>query len=108
MGVSKTTAEQKAALDRAVWVDLARLSGAPCFRNTRVPVQSLIDFLEGGETIDEFLALYPAVSREQVMTVLAARSSTPRAERAGVRGFTRPGSATWQARRGPGASSDGN
>jgi len=64
------TAEQKTALDRAVWVDLARMSGAPCFRNTRVPVQSLIDFLEGGETIDEFLALYPAVSREQVMTVL--------------------------------------
>lgn len=64
------TAEQKAALERAVWVDLARLSGAPCFRDTRVPVQSLIDFLEGGETIDEFLALYPAVSREQVMTVL--------------------------------------
>jgi len=63
-------AEQKTALDRAVWVDLARMSGAPCFRNTRVPVQSLIDFLEGGETIDEFLALYPAVSREQVMTVL--------------------------------------
>jgi len=64
------TAEQETALDRAVWGDLARMSGAPCFRNTRVPVQSLIDFLEGGETIDEFLALYPAVSREQVMTVL--------------------------------------
>lgn len=64
------TTKQKAALERAVWVDLARLSGAPCFRDTRVPVQSLIDFLEGGETIDEFLALYPAVSREQVMTVL--------------------------------------
>lgn len=64
------TAEQRAALDRAVWVDLARMSGAPYFRNTRVPVQSLIDFLESGETIDEFLALYPCVSREQVMTVL--------------------------------------
>ena len=46
------------------------MSGAPCFRNTRVPLQSLIDLLEAGETVDEFLALYPAVSREQVVTVL--------------------------------------
>jgi uncharacterized protein (DUF433 family) len=35
-----------------------------------VPVQSLIDFLEGGETIDEFMKLYPPVTREQVLTVL--------------------------------------
>ena len=46
------------------------MSGTPCFRDTRVPVQSLIDFLEGGETIDQFLQLYPAVTREQVLTVL--------------------------------------
>jgi uncharacterized protein (DUF433 family) len=70
------TVEQRAALDKAVWVDVARMSGAPCFRNTRVPVQSLIDLLEGGETIDEFLALYPAVSREQVMTVLISRTTS--------------------------------
>jgi len=35
-----------------------------------VPVQSLIDFLEGGETIDEFIKLYPPISREQVFAVL--------------------------------------
>ena len=64
------TTEQKAQLDMAVWVDPARASGTPCFRNTRVPVQSLIDFLESGETLDEFLALYPSISREQVLTVL--------------------------------------
>lgn len=46
------------------------MSGTPCFRDTRVPVQSLIDFLEGGETIDQFLQLYPAVTRKQVLTVL--------------------------------------
>jgi uncharacterized protein (DUF433 family) len=46
------------------------MSGAPCFRNTRVPLQSLIDFLEGGETVDEFLRLYPAVSRDQIVAVL--------------------------------------
>jgi uncharacterized protein (DUF433 family) len=37
---------------------------------TRVPVQSLIDFLEGGENIDQFLKLYPDITREQVLAVL--------------------------------------
>lgn len=46
------------------------MSGEPCFRNTRVPVQSLIDLLETGETIDNFLDLYSAVAREQVLAVL--------------------------------------
>jgi uncharacterized protein (DUF433 family) len=46
------------------------MSGTPCFRGTRVPVQSLIDFLEGGETVDEFLQIYPAIMREQILTVL--------------------------------------
>jgi uncharacterized protein (DUF433 family) len=64
------TSSQRAALDAAIWTDPQRMSGAPCFRNTRVPVQSLIDFLEGGETVDDFLVLYPAVSREQIVTVL--------------------------------------
>ncbi len=64
------TPEQKGRLDAVVWVDPERMSGAPCFRGTRVPVQSLIDLLEGGETIDQFLELYPSVSRQQVLTVL--------------------------------------
>ena len=64
------TAEQKNRLDEAVWVSPQRMSGAPCFRGTRVPVQSLIDFLEGGENIDQFLKLYPDITREQVLTVL--------------------------------------
>jgi uncharacterized protein (DUF433 family) len=46
------------------------MSGTPCFRGTRVPVQSLIDLLEGGETIDQFIKLYPPITREQVLTVL--------------------------------------
>jgi uncharacterized protein (DUF433 family) len=64
------TAEQKSRLDEAVWLNPQRMSGTPCFRGTRVPVQSLIDLLEGGETIDEFLRLYPAITREQVLAVL--------------------------------------
>jgi uncharacterized protein (DUF433 family) len=64
------TADQKARLDEAVWVSPQRMSGTPCFRGTRVPVQSLIDFLEGGETLDHFLALYPPITRQQVLAVL--------------------------------------
>jgi uncharacterized protein (DUF433 family) len=64
------TAEQKNRLDEAVWVNPQRMSGTPCFRGTRVPVQSLIDFLEGGETIDQFLNLYPSITRQQVLSVL--------------------------------------
>ena len=64
------TAEQRRALEEAIWVDPRRMSGTPCFRGTRVPVQSLIDLLEGGETIDQFLELYPSITRQQVLTVL--------------------------------------
>ena len=46
------------------------LSGTPVFTGTRVPVQALIDYLEGGETIDDFLAGFPTVSREQVVASL--------------------------------------
>jgi uncharacterized protein (DUF433 family) len=62
--------EYRASLDRPIWVDPQRLSGTPCFRGTRVPVRSLIDLLEGGETINQFLDLYPSITREQVLTVL--------------------------------------
>jgi uncharacterized protein (DUF433 family) len=46
------------------------LSGTAVFAGTRVPVQTLIDYLEGGETIDEFLAGFPTVKREQVVEFL--------------------------------------
>jgi uncharacterized protein (DUF433 family) len=46
------------------------LSGTPVFSGTRVPVQALIDYLEGGETIDDFLAGFPTVRREQVVGFL--------------------------------------
>jgi uncharacterized protein (DUF433 family) len=40
------------------------LSGQPVFRGTRVPFQALLDYLEGGDTLDEFLEQYPGVARE--------------------------------------------
>jgi len=64
------TAEQRNRLDEAIWINPGRMSGTPCFRGTRVPVQSLIDLLEGGETIDQFLVLYPPITRQQVLALL--------------------------------------
>ena len=46
------------------------LGGTPVFAGTHVPVQTLIDYLEGNETIDDFLEGFPTVSREQVLGFL--------------------------------------
>ena len=46
------------------------LGGTPVFCGTRVPVQTLIEYLEGGQTIDEFLDGFPTVTREQVIAFL--------------------------------------
>jgi len=61
------TAEQKALLEEIVWVDPDRMSGEPCFKGTRVPVQSLIDHIEGNSTLDDFLDGFPSVTREQAI-----------------------------------------
>jgi uncharacterized protein (DUF433 family) len=53
-----------------VKIDPEILSGAPCFARTRVPIQNLIDYLEGGDSIDDFLEGFPTVSREQVIAFL--------------------------------------
>jgi Protein of unknown function (DUF433) len=54
---TEMTAEQKSALAGVVTIDKEVMHGTPCFARTRVPVQTLIDFLETGETIDDFLAV---------------------------------------------------
>jgi len=59
------TEDQRAKLKKVVWVDPDRMSGAPCFAGTRVPVQILLDHLMHGDTIDDFLEGAPSVSREQ-------------------------------------------
>ena len=53
-----------------VKVDPEIMSGAPCFAGTRVPIQNLIDYLEGGDSIEDFLEGFPTVSREQVIAFL--------------------------------------
>lgn len=46
------------------------MGGTPVFSGTRVPVQTLIEYLEAGESIDDFLAGFPSVTREQVIGFL--------------------------------------
>jgi len=46
------------------------MSGTLCFKGTRVPFQALLDYLEGGETINEFLEQFPTVSREMAIASL--------------------------------------
>jgi len=46
------------------------MGGAPVFAGTRVPVQTLIDYIKGGESIDDFLEGFPTVTREQVLNLL--------------------------------------
>lgn len=46
------------------------LGGTPVFTGTHVPIQTLIEYLEGGETIDDFLEGFPTVARDQVIAFL--------------------------------------
>jgi uncharacterized protein (DUF433 family) len=64
------TAEQKGKLSEVIWVDPERVSGTPCSKGTRVPVQNLLDYIEGGSTIDVFFEDYPSVTRDQVIQFL--------------------------------------
>jgi uncharacterized protein (DUF433 family) len=64
------TAEQKASLAGVVTVDFGIMHGTPCFSGTRVPVQSLLDYIEEGDTLDAFLTDFPTVTREQSIRFL--------------------------------------
>ncbi len=57
-------------LDQVVSVAPEVMSGAPVFAGTRVPVQTLLDYLESGESIEDFLLGFPTVKREQVIAFL--------------------------------------
>jgi uncharacterized protein (DUF433 family) len=53
------------------------LGGTPVFRGTRVPFQNLMDYLEGGETLDEFLDDFPTVTRELAVAALEQAKALP-------------------------------
>jgi uncharacterized protein (DUF433 family) len=66
----------KAHLSEVFHSDPEIMGGTPVFTGTRVPVQNLVDYLEGGESIDDFLAGFPTVKREQIIGFIeAARDS---------------------------------
>jgi uncharacterized protein (DUF433 family) len=53
-----------------VKIDPEIMSGALCFAGTRVPIQNLIDYLEGGDSIEDSLEGFPTASRDQVVAFL--------------------------------------
>jgi uncharacterized protein (DUF433 family) len=55
---------------QVVHSDLDILGGVPVFVGTRVPVKTLVDYLEAGDPLDEFLDHFPSVSREQAIATL--------------------------------------
>ena len=82
MKTSAKSTDQPMPLAEAVWVDPARMSGVPCFRGTRLPVQQLFDWIEDGVPLDEFLSEFQ-VDRRAATAVLRAGASAVCAAAAG-------------------------
>ncbi len=55
---------------RIISVSSEIMSGTPVFAGTRVPIQTLLDYLKAGESIDDFLEGFPSVNKQQVITLL--------------------------------------
>ena len=64
-----------ASTDSVIVKDPQVLGGEPVFRNTRVPFQALIDYLEGGQSLDEFLLDFPTVTRDAAIASLEEAKS---------------------------------
>jgi uncharacterized protein (DUF433 family) len=62
--------EEKEIKELPITIDPEVVSGAPVFRGTRVPVEALINNLEAGLTLEEFLENFPTVTREHALQVL--------------------------------------
>lgn len=58
------------AVERVIVVDPQIMNGTPCFRGTRVPFKNLMDYLEGGHSLGEFLDQFPTVTREMAVQAL--------------------------------------
>ena len=68
--------DEKEIAQLPITVDPEIVSGTPVFRGTRVPVDALINNLEVGLTLDEFLENFPTVTREQALQILDFTKST--------------------------------
>jgi uncharacterized protein (DUF433 family) len=62
-------------MDNTIVVDPDVLGGVPIFRDTRVPFQALLDYLEEGQTLDDFLDDFPTVSRQAAISGLEQAKS---------------------------------
>ena len=60
----------------AINIDPETMGGTPVFTGTRVPIQSLFDYIETGETLDEFLENFPSVKKEHAIEVLEMAKKT--------------------------------
>ena len=60
----------------AINIDPETMGGTPVFTGTRVPVQALFDYIETGETLDEFLENFPSVKKEYAIQVLEMARKT--------------------------------
>lgn len=63
---------------KRIWIDPARCGGKPCIRGTRIWVSLILDFLASGMTIEQVLAEYPGLQREDVHACLAYGSEMAR------------------------------
>ena len=61
--------------DPLITTSPGRLGGTPVFAGTRVPVQTLMEYLEAGDSLDDFLEDFPSVSREHAIAVLELAKS---------------------------------
>ena len=67
-----------------IWQNPERMSGAPCFYGTRVPIQILFDYLQSGASLDEFLDSYPTITIDMAKAVLEEARSELMAEIASI------------------------
>lgn len=63
-------ASELRVMEQAISRDPEVMHGAPVFRGTRVPVQTLFEYLEGGDSLEDFLEGFPTVSRELAIQAL--------------------------------------
>ena len=61
----KSNEHTKKTINNLITCNARIMSGTPVFKNTRVPIKNLIDYLEAGDSLDEFLEDFPSVSRAQ-------------------------------------------
>ena len=65
----------------AINIDRETMGGTPVFMGTRIPIQTLFDYLEGGDSLEEFIDDFPSVTKSQVLEVLELAKKTVTSEK---------------------------